>query len=97
MNKRFRIPVGVIEGFFGKPWSWDDRASYAGFLRELGFDFYIYAPKADRRLRKEWRQAHEPGEVEAIEAYDSPASMPAEFGGSRAGCGVIVIWTRRGM
>jgi hypothetical protein len=38
-----------------------------------------------------------PGEVEAVEAYDSPASLPAEFGGSRAGCGVIVIWTRRGM
>ncbi len=38
-----------------------------------------------------------PNEVEAIETYDSPGSLPAEFGGSRAGCGVIVIWTRRGM
>jgi hypothetical protein len=38
-----------------------------------------------------------PNEVEAIEAYDSPGSLPADFGGSRAGCGVIVIWTRRGM
>jgi hypothetical protein len=38
-----------------------------------------------------------PSEVEAVEAYDSPASLPAEFGGSRAGCGVIVIWTRGGM
>jgi hypothetical protein len=37
-----------------------------------------------------------PGEVEAVEAYDSPASLPAEFGGSRAACGVIVIWTRGG-
>jgi hypothetical protein len=37
-----------------------------------------------------------PNEVEAVEAYDSPASLPAEFGGSRAGCGVIVIWTRGG-
>ncbi len=37
-----------------------------------------------------------PGEVEAVEAYDSPATLPAEFGGSRAGCGVIVIWTRGG-
>jgi hypothetical protein len=37
-----------------------------------------------------------PSEVEAVEAYDSPGSLPAEFGGSRAGCGVIVIWTRGG-
>jgi hypothetical protein len=38
----------------------------------------------------------QPVEVEAIEVYDGPASVPAEFGGSRAGCGVVVIWTRRG-
>jgi hyaluronoglucosaminidase len=56
MTERYRIPVGVIEGFFGKPWSWDDRASYAEFLRELGFDFYIYAPKDDRYLRQRWRE-----------------------------------------
>jgi hypothetical protein len=37
-----------------------------------------------------------PNEVEAVEAYESPATLPAEFGGSRAGCGVIVIWTRSG-
>jgi len=37
-----------------------------------------------------------PTEVEAVEVYDSPGSLPAEFGGSRAGCGVVLIWTRRG-
>lgn len=37
-----------------------------------------------------------PNEVEAVEVYEGPASLPAEFSGSRAGCGVIVIWTRRG-
>lgn len=37
-----------------------------------------------------------PTEVEAVEVYEGPASLPAEFGGSRAGCGVVVIWTRRG-
>ncbi|MGD2154570.1 MAG: carboxypeptidase regulatory-like domain-containing protein [Gemmatimonadales bacterium] len=37
-----------------------------------------------------------PIEVEAVEVYDGPGSLPADFGGSRAGCGVVVIWTRRG-
>jgi hypothetical protein len=37
-----------------------------------------------------------PAEVEAVEVYDGPGSLPAEFGGSNAGCGVVVIWTRRG-
>jgi hypothetical protein len=37
-----------------------------------------------------------PNEVEAVEVYKSAASVPARFGGSLAGCGVIVIWTRGG-
>jgi hypothetical protein len=37
-----------------------------------------------------------PHEVEAVEVYKSAASVPARFGGSTAGCGVIVIWTRTG-
>lgn len=48
--------VGIIEGFFGTPWSWRDRAAYADFLDGLGFDFYIYAPKDDRHLRRRWRE-----------------------------------------
>jgi len=35
-------------------------------------------------------------EVEAIEIYGSAAQLPAEFNGSDASCGVIVVWTRRG-
>jgi hypothetical protein len=37
-----------------------------------------------------------PYEVEAVEVYKSAASVPARFGGSTAGCGVIVIWSRGG-
>jgi hypothetical protein len=35
------------------------------------------------------------GQVEAVELYQGPAWVPPEYGGTRAGCGVIVIWTRR--
>lgn len=35
-----------------------------------------------------------PEEVAGIEIYRGPASVPGEFGGSDARCGVIVIWTR---
>jgi hypothetical protein len=48
--------VGVIEGFFGRPWPWADRRAAIGFLAEMGMDFYIYAPKADRYLRKAWTE-----------------------------------------
>ncbi len=51
MGKSF---YGVIEGFFGQQWSWKAREGYADFLKESGYRFYIYAPKGDAILRKNW-------------------------------------------
>ena len=48
------LGLGVIEGFFGPPWSWDNRRHYAGFLRRSGFGFYIFAPKRCDDLRLQW-------------------------------------------
>jgi hypothetical protein len=48
--------IGIIEGFYGEPWSWGERADYATFLKKHGFSFYIYAPKADAYMRKKWRE-----------------------------------------
>jgi hyaluronoglucosaminidase len=50
------IKAGVIEGFFGKPWNWESRSSGADFLRDCGFEFYIYAPKSESFLRRRWRE-----------------------------------------
>jgi hypothetical protein len=36
------------------------------------------------------------GDVLAIEIFRTPAEIPSEFNGPNAGCGVIVLWTRRG-
>jgi hyaluronoglucosaminidase len=45
---------GIIEGFFGRPWSWQTRQTYASFLKQNNYQYYIYAPKADRYLRRQW-------------------------------------------
>jgi hyaluronoglucosaminidase len=50
------LQAGVIEGFFGAPWSWAARMSGAEFLRDCGYQFYIYAPKAEVFLRRRWRE-----------------------------------------
>jgi len=38
----------------------------------------------------------EPRDIEGVEIYRGASEMPAEFGGSDAACGAIVIWTRSG-
>jgi hypothetical protein len=48
--------LGLIEGFFGRAWSFLARHTYADFLRENGYHFYIYAPKNDPYLRKNWQE-----------------------------------------
>jgi hypothetical protein len=35
-------------------------------------------------------------DVSAVEVYRSPAEIPPAFNGPNAGCGVIVLWTKRG-
>ena len=47
--------LGVIEGFYGTPWSHEARVSFAEFMVAQGMSFYLYAPKADAYLRKAWR------------------------------------------
>ncbi|MCK5812623.1 MAG: beta-N-acetylglucosaminidase domain-containing protein [Cocleimonas sp.] len=48
--------LGVIEGFFGRSWTFKQRHDYAEFLHRSGYQFYIYAPKNDPYLRKSWQQ-----------------------------------------
>lgn len=51
---RFRL--GFVEGFYGRPWSWEARCSTAEFMAKHGFEFYLYAPKGDAFLRRRWRE-----------------------------------------
>lgn len=56
LSKTHRFVRGVMEGFYGRSWSWQTREAYADFLKANGFGFYIYAPKDDAYLRRQWRE-----------------------------------------
>ena len=58
--------LGLIEGFFGRPWSWGERAETIAFLAPHGYRFYLYAPKADAFLRRQWQALHPESEMEAL-------------------------------
>ncbi|MEZ5654192.1 MAG: beta-N-acetylglucosaminidase domain-containing protein [Burkholderiaceae bacterium] len=48
-------PLGLIEGFYGRPWLWSERARTVRLLAGDGFSFHIHAPKAAAWLRRGWR------------------------------------------
>ncbi|HVV64331.1 MAG TPA: beta-N-acetylglucosaminidase domain-containing protein [Rhizomicrobium sp.] len=50
--------LGIIEGYYGAPWSWAARAETMSFLAPHGYGFYFYAPKSDPFLRSRWREDH---------------------------------------
>jgi hypothetical protein len=54
------VELGIVEGYYGRPWSWDARQETIACLAAHGFGFYLYAPKADPFLRKRWREDHPP-------------------------------------
>ncbi len=58
MAGRMVPELGVIEGYFGKPWSHEDRKHVVTRLCDLGFAWFHYAPKADSFLRRRWREPY---------------------------------------
>ena len=53
------IPVrGIVEGFYGTPWTQKDRIDMVKFCGEHGFNAYIYAPKDDPYHRSKWREPY---------------------------------------
>lgn len=51
-------PLGIIEGFYGPLWSWQERRQVVRALAPHGYRNYWYAPKADAFLRRRWSEAH---------------------------------------
>ena len=46
----------------------------------------------------DWHELVNPQDIEAVELFRRPVEVPPEFNnGGNAGCGVILIWTRRGV
>ncbi|HEY4343750.1 MAG TPA: beta-N-acetylglucosaminidase domain-containing protein [Parvibaculum sp.] len=52
------VELGIIEGFYGKPWTWREREEAAAYLAPYGYSFYHFAPKADLYLRRRWQEPH---------------------------------------
>ncbi len=61
------LPVrGVVEGFYGPPWSQSERLSMIDFLGAHKLNAYMYAPKDDPYHRAEWRQPYPRANLAAL-------------------------------
>jgi hyaluronoglucosaminidase len=60
--------LGVVEGFFGRQWTWTARRDYAPFLAAQGCNSYVYGPKNDASLRKQWQAPFPPAQLDALVA-----------------------------
>ncbi len=54
---------GVIEGFYGPPWSHDARLALVDFLADRDMNAYVYAPKGDPKHRDTWREPYDSAEA----------------------------------
>ena len=50
--------LGIVEGFYGRAWSWDERRAVMRRLAPHGYRFYHYAPKGDAYLRRQWQEPY---------------------------------------
>ena len=48
--------AGVLEGFYGPPWSWDERVAVMERCVPAGLPWYVWAPKSDPLHRRTWRE-----------------------------------------
>jgi protein O-GlcNAcase/histone acetyltransferase len=58
--------AGVIEGFYGPPWSPTERLELLDWMAAWGLNTYAYAPKDDLKHRALWREPYSEAEARTL-------------------------------
>ena len=66
---------GVVEGFYGNPWSHTDRLRQFDFYGKNKLNVYIYGPKDDPYHRNQWREAYPEEEAKRISELAKAAAQ----------------------
>ncbi|PWK15623.1 protein O-GlcNAcase [Tumebacillus permanentifrigoris] len=65
---------GVIEGFYGQPWSQEQRLDMLSFMSEHHLNTYVYAPKDDPYQRLRWGDPYPATEASRMAALAKRAN-----------------------
>ena len=60
---------GMVEGYYGNPYSEEDRKSMFDFFGKQKMNTYIYGPKDDIYHRAKWREEYPVAEAEKLKEY----------------------------
>lgn len=74
-NNNNEFICGVVEGFYGKPWSCDQRKDLFKRLRNFKLNAFMYAPKDDAKHRAKWRQLYSEIEAAQLKALIDEAKL----------------------
>lgn len=55
--------AGVIEGFYGPPWTWAERRRITELVAAWGGNWYVWAPKSAPHHRDQWREPFDDEEI----------------------------------
>ncbi|XP_031667542.1 protein O-GlcNAcase-like isoform X2 [Oncorhynchus kisutch] len=72
-GKTCRFISGVVEGFYGRPWTMEQRTELFQREKKWGLNTYLYAPKDDYKHRMYWRDLYSPEEAEKLVALITAA------------------------
>ena len=59
---------GVIEGFYGNPWTQHQRLDMMSFVAQCGMNLFVYSPKDDALLRDQWAEPFDSASLEDLSA-----------------------------
>lgn len=59
---------GVVEGFYGRPWTSAQRRQLFVWMQRWGLNTYVYAPKDDLKHRARWRESYDARERRELTA-----------------------------
>lgn len=57
---------GIVEGFYGAPWSRQERIDMVHFIADRGMNTFVYAPKDDALVRRDWRERYAGEQLEQL-------------------------------
>ena len=72
--------AGVIEGFYGQPWSQAERFELFDRMAAWGpNNTYFYAPKDDLKHRALWREPYSESESNTLETWSAAADSASSI------------------